>query len=177
MKRSRSSTPEETGVLPVEKRRCPQTDLLTALTKVLSEIRSTPSTGEISAEVMETFKILMLQIEELSSDEEGKMVKDETERCLETWLEDLVAQCEADGELLDDFDDEDGLMLALALDETNQQGDTVDDDDVYSEHYLLSPNHHLHLHIQEDEDEDDDEEIIVVDDDDTLDTHHIQVMA
>lgn len=191
MKRARSTSPEED--LPTEKRRCPQTDLLTALTQVLSEIRSTPSTGEISAEVMETFKILMLQIEELSSDEtnvEGKLVKDETERCLETWLEDLVAQCEADGELLDCFDElseDDELVLALALEgdgEDEAKEDQHDEEDAFSDSYqhLLSPNHHhlrLRLHKQDngDDDDDDDEEIIVVDDEDTLEAQHIQVMA
>lgn len=181
-------SPEED--LPTEKRRCPQTDLLTSLTQVLSEIRSTPSTGEISAEVMETFKILMLQIEELSSDEtnvEGKLVKDETERCLESWLEDLVAQCEADGELLDCFDDlseDDELVLALALDDDGTKENQDDEEDGFSDSYqhILSPSHHhlrLRLHKQDsgDDDDDDDEEIIVVDDEDTLDAQHIQVMA
>lgn len=165
----------------MEKRRCPQTDLLTSLTQVLAEIRSTPSTGEISAEVMETFKVLMLQIEELSSDEtnaEGKLIKDETEQCLESWLEDLVAQCEADGEL--DFDDfgelsEDGeLVLALALQQ--DQDDDHSDDDGDDQHGSASAHHLLSL----DDEVDDDEEIIIVDDDDddaTLDAQQIQIMA
>ncbi|KAI8098973.1 uncharacterized protein BX664DRAFT_256348, partial [Halteromyces radiatus] len=159
MKRSYSN---EEAHSSEKRQRCPQTDLLTALTEVLSEIRSTPSTGEISAELMETFKVLMLQIEELSSDEtnlEGKLVKDETERCLESWLDDLVAQCEADGELIFEIDDTEQLdehdELALALDEEQEEKQQQ----------------------QEDDDDDDDEEIIVVDDDDTLDTHQIQVMA
>ncbi|ORZ14018.1 hypothetical protein BCR42DRAFT_417869 [Absidia repens] len=190
MKRSGSNIDDEA---PMEKRQCPETDLLTSLTQVLSEIRSTPSTGEISAEVMETFKVLMLQIEELSSDEtnvEGKLIKDETEQCLESWLEDLVAQCEADGELdfYDDDDDafgelsdDDDLVLALAL----QQGQDDEDDNGSSQNGSTSDQqrHHGLLSFDDEEvDDDDDEEIIIVDDEDddvegTLDTQQIQIMA
>ncbi|KAI9255715.1 hypothetical protein BDA99DRAFT_418669, partial [Phascolomyces articulosus] len=110
-------------------------DLLTELTHVLSEIKSTPSSGEISAELLETFKLLMLQIERLSSDEtnqEAIQMKHESEKCLEGWFDDLLARCEADGELDletleeqlaaagDDEDEDDmdaALSLALALDE------------------------------------------------------------
>ncbi|KAI9497502.1 hypothetical protein BDB00DRAFT_868536 [Zychaea mexicana] len=114
-------------------------DLLTELTQVLAEIKSTPSSGEISAELLETFKLLMLQIERLSADEtntEAVQMKHESERCLESWFDDLLARCEADGELdletLEeqlatagyDDDDDDGeddmeaaLSLALALEE------------------------------------------------------------
>ncbi|ORZ05428.1 hypothetical protein BCR42DRAFT_428281 [Absidia repens] len=211
MKRHRSSpeSPEE-ALVSSEKRWCPDTDLLTSLTRVLSEIKSTPSTGEISAEVMETFKVLMLQIDELSSDttnEEGQLVKDESERCLMSWLEDLVAQCEADGELDDIFfdsqeddeeDDDDALVLALTLeqdpydddtDEENVDDDDDDDDDDSDNHTHALLHHHRFLvadkeDVQGDDDDEDDEEIIIVDDDDEdgyddpLDTQqHVQVMA
>ncbi|KAG0162769.1 hypothetical protein DFQ28_000883 [Apophysomyces sp. BC1034] len=112
------------------KRACTGTsDLLTELTQVLAEIKSTPSTGEISAELLGTLRLLMLQIERLSADEsntEARHMKDESERFLGSWFDDLVARCEADGELdldaldlqLDDSDDEyddDALAIALAL--------------------------------------------------------------
>ncbi|CAO3589763.1 unnamed protein product [Absidia cylindrospora] len=194
MKRSGSNIDDDA---PMEKRQCPETDILTTLTQVLSEIRSTPSTGEISAEVMETFKVLMLQIEELSSDEtnvEGKLIKDETEQCLELWLEDLVAQCEADGELDfygdDDDDDDDGfgelsddddLVLALAL----QQDQDDEDDNDSSQNDSTSDQHQHHhrlLALDDEVVEDDEEEIIIVDDEDddvegNLDTQQIQIMA
>ncbi|ORX63160.1 hypothetical protein DM01DRAFT_1276684, partial [Hesseltinella vesiculosa] len=95
MKRRSSSVDQEES----RKRPCVQTELLTSLTNILSEIRSIPSHGELSPELLETFKLVMLQIDELSSDEsnaEGRLVKDESERCLESWLEDLLAQCEED---------------------------------------------------------------------------------
>ncbi|KAI8374411.1 uncharacterized protein BYT42DRAFT_485443, partial [Radiomyces spectabilis] len=104
------------------------THLLTQLTDVLAEIRSTPSTGEISAELLGSLKLLMLQIEHLSADEnnvEAKQMKDESDRCLETWFDELVARCEADGEL--DIDAlEHALALALALkDEEEELNDAV----------------------------------------------------
>lgn len=115
-------------------------DLLSELTDVLAEIRSTPSSGEISAELLENFKLLMLQIERLSADEsntEAVQMKHESDRCLETWFDDLLAQCEADGELdlntledelaaagdVESDDEEDieaALSLALALEEEEQ---------------------------------------------------------
>ncbi|KAF7731205.1 hypothetical protein EC973_000620 [Apophysomyces ossiformis] len=130
-RRKRSLSLEECEPSPT-KRSCTETnDLLTELTQVLAEIKSTPSTGEISAELLGTLRLLMLQIERLSSDEnntEARHMKDESERCLGTWFDDLVARCEADGELdlealdfqLDqsdeDYDDDDDeLAIALAL--------------------------------------------------------------
>lgn len=116
-------------------------DLLSELTDVLAEIRSTPSSGEISAELLENFKLLMLQIERLSADEsntEAVQMKHESDRCLETWFDDLLAQCEADGELdlntledelaaagdVESDDEEDieaALSLALALEEEEEE--------------------------------------------------------
>ncbi|KAI8072646.1 hypothetical protein BC940DRAFT_291268 [Gongronella butleri] len=147
------------------KRPCAQTELLSSLTNILSEIRSIPAHGELSPELLETFKVVMLQIDELSADEtdpEARLVKDESERCLETWLEDLVAQCEADGELFDD-DDDDVDALDLTDDELVLVG--------------LDPNDHVdeivHHVSHLTDDDDDDEEINILDDDDP---HQIQLM-
>lgn len=126
-------------------------DLLAELTDVLAEIRSTPSSGEISAELLENFKLLMLQIERLSADEsntEAVQMKHESDRCLETWFDDLLAQCEADGELdLNTLEDE----LAAAGD-----GDSDDDDDIEAALSLAlaleeeeEDHHHHHHHHQE----------------------------
>ena len=126
-------------------------DLLTDLTQVLAEIKSTPSSGEISAELLETLKLLMLQIERLSADEtneEAVQMKHESEKCLEGWFDDLLARCEADGELDletleeelaaagDDDDDDDmdaALSLALALAEEEE----VEEDQQQHENLLL----------------------------------------
>jgi hypothetical protein len=101
--------------------------LLTELTDILAEIKSTPSSGEISAELLTSLRLLMIQIESLSADEsntEAKYMKDESDKCLDLWFQDLVAQCEADGEELeikefnvdsDAEDEEEDLALALAL--------------------------------------------------------------
>ncbi|KAI9361043.1 hypothetical protein BD770DRAFT_384020 [Pilaira anomala] len=139
-KRTRSSTTEQEDTS--SKRVCTSgnNSLLSELSQVLNTIKSTPSSGEISAEVMETFKILLLEIDQLSADDsnmEAKQMKQESELCLESWFDDLLARCEADGELnLEDLesicDGEDGDSIAFAM-------------------------------AQEDEDEDD-EEIIIVDD-------------
>ncbi|KAI9489872.1 hypothetical protein BDB00DRAFT_961670 [Zychaea mexicana] len=110
-------------------RRCDQNGLLSELTGVLDEIRSTPACGEIPAESLETLKTLMLQIEHLSSDVsnlEARNMKNESERQLESWFDDLLEQCEADGGLDLDHalaegedgasdDEEEALALALAL--------------------------------------------------------------
>ncbi|KAI7859786.1 hypothetical protein BDC45DRAFT_563830 [Circinella umbellata] len=118
-------------------------DLLTELTQVLAEIKSTPSSGEISADLLETLKLLMLQIERLSADEtneEAVQMKHESEKCLEGWFDDLLARCEADGELDletleeelaaagDDDDDMDAaLSLALALAEEEEEEEEEED--------------------------------------------------
>lgn len=140
-KRNRSSICEQEDSTP--KRVCVEDNnsLLSELSQVLNTIKSTPSSGEISAEVMETFKILLLEIDQLSADDsniEAKQMKQESELCLESWFDDLLARCEADGELnLEDLesicDSEDGDSIAFAM-------------------------------AQEDEEEDEDEEIIIVDD-------------
>ncbi|CAO3645351.1 unnamed protein product [Cunninghamella blakesleeana] len=157
---------------------------------------------------METFKILLLQIEELSLDQsntEAKLVKDESERCLESWLEDLLAQCEADGELFSDLElsENDELALALVLDSEDEEVGSQDEDeeeeeeeeqdfenDEVVEHYtnggrvikenvqtngIIILDHNDHVNLTDDED--DDEEIIIVDDDDLLDTQQIQIMT
>jgi hypothetical protein len=124
------------------KRACVETDnnnnasLLSELSRVLNTIKSTPSSGEISAEVMETFKILLLEIDHLSADEsnvEAKQMKQESELCLESWFDDLLARCEADGELnledlesLCDSDEEDGDSIAFAM----AQEDDEDDEEI-----------------------------------------------
>ncbi|KAI8137693.1 hypothetical protein BJV82DRAFT_486761, partial [Fennellomyces sp. T-0311] len=100
--------------------------LLSELTHVLDEIRSTPACGEIPAESLETLKTLMLQIEHLSSDvsnTEARRMKHESELQLESWFDDLLEQCEADGGLDLEYlmdggnsdDEEEALALALAL--------------------------------------------------------------
>jgi predicted restriction endonuclease len=104
-------------------------NLLSDLSNVLNTIKSTPPSGEISAEVMETFKILLLEIEKRSSDEnnlEAKQMKDQSDRCLETWFDELLALC--DGELdLDEFElteeEEDSIALALELQEEQDEED------------------------------------------------------
>ncbi|CAO3623209.1 unnamed protein product [Cunninghamella echinulata] len=155
---------------------------------------------------METFKVLLLQIEKLSSDEsntEAKLVKDESERCLESWLEDLLAQCEAEGEFFSDLElsENDELALALVLesddddegqeeDGQDDDNDDDDDDDEESEEEEVDDNQvgrgttNTILILDRNEkntmidDDDDDEEIIIVDDDDDLlDAQHIQIMT
>lgn len=141
-KRSRNSSTEP--LEPAQKRVCDQnnsTGLLSELSQVLNTIKSTPSSGEISAEVMETFKILLLEIDQLSADEsnvEAKQMKQESEVCLENWFDDLLARCEADGELnledlesLCDSEDEDGDSIAYAMaqeDEDDEEIIIVDDE-------------------------------------------------
>ncbi|KAL0077974.1 hypothetical protein J3Q64DRAFT_1767136 [Phycomyces blakesleeanus] len=135
--------PEEAITNP-EKRACLEepADLVVELTSVLAEIKSTPSSGQISAELLETLKGLMLQIEHLSADKsntKAREMKDESDRCLESWFDDLLAQCEADGELDwnelelelsedDDDDVEDTLALALALQEDHDNDNDNDDE-------------------------------------------------
>ncbi|ORY96427.1 hypothetical protein BCR43DRAFT_276055 [Syncephalastrum racemosum] len=130
--------------------------LLSELTSVLAEIRSTPSTGEISAELLETFKLVMLQIERLSSDEtneEARQMRHESDLCLESWFDDLLAQCQADG----------GLDLeALEAELVGLEDEEEDDDDVEA----LS----LALALQKEEEDEhnhdeEDEEVVIVDDD------------
>ncbi|CAO3582132.1 unnamed protein product [Absidia cylindrospora] len=77
-------------------------DLLARLTDILTEIKTTPSTGEISADLLGQLRHLMLRIEDLAADDnntEARQLKDESDKYLELWFEDLVAQCEADGEI------------------------------------------------------------------------------
>ncbi|KAI8373754.1 hypothetical protein BD560DRAFT_394264 [Blakeslea trispora] len=98
-KRSRSPSVEKDQ--DQTKRARQDESLLSELSHVLNTIKSTPSSGEISAEVMETFKILLLEIDRLSDSAESRRVKQESELCLESWFDELLAQCEADGELFD----------------------------------------------------------------------------
>lgn len=131
--------------------------LLTELTDVLAEIKSTPSSGEISAVVLETFKHLMLRIEHLSADgsnAEAAQVKHESERCLESWFDELLARCEADGELdLDTLEEE----LAAA--------DSDDDEDIEAAMALALALQNNHDVQQQDDDDDEEDQVVVVDDD------------
>ncbi|KAI9487208.1 MAG: hypothetical protein EXX96DRAFT_552262 [Benjaminiella poitrasii] len=136
-KRNRSSSidkEQDTSLVKRNRVENEKDDLLSELSQVLNTIKSTPSSGEISAEVMETFKILMLEIDQLSSDEsnaEAKRMKQESELCLESWFDELLARCEADGELnLEDLenlctseDEDDAIAFALS------QEDDEDDED------------------------------------------------
>ncbi|KAI8641723.1 hypothetical protein BD408DRAFT_329129, partial [Parasitella parasitica] len=104
-------------------------NLLAELSHILSEIKATPSSGQISADLLNSLRLLMVQIESLATDEtniEAKTLKDESDACLEEWFQELVGQCEADGEELtlepedfdtvsDNGDEEDNIALALAL--------------------------------------------------------------
>lgn len=113
-------------------------DLLTRLNSILMEIKTTPSTGEISADLLGQLRYLMLRIEELAADEsntEARQLKDESDKYLEQWFEDLVAQCDAEGELEwdptfgageEDSDDEESIALAMAL---QDEEDAVQKDD------------------------------------------------
>ncbi|KAI8879597.1 hypothetical protein K501DRAFT_287272 [Backusella circina FSU 941] len=129
---SSSVTERNTKKLRTEKS---SANLLAELSNVLNTIKSTPPSGEISAELMETFTILLLEIEKLSSDEsnlEAKQIKHESDLCLESWFDELLAQCEADGELeLDDFElteEEDSIAIALGLeeDEEDEEDEEID---------------------------------------------------
>lgn len=144
-KRARSSSFSSEDQLP--KRSCVEntnnTNLLSELSEVLNTIKSTPSSGEISAEVMETFKILMLEIDKLSADEsnaEARRMKQESELCLESWFDDLLARCEAEGELnLEDIeslcqsDDEGDFAFALV----KQDAEDAEEEEVEAEEELI----------------------------------------
>ncbi|KAI7867261.1 hypothetical protein BDF14DRAFT_1743150 [Spinellus fusiger] len=146
-KRSRSPSPSPTA----NKRQALASadDLLTDLTNVLAEIKTTPSTGEISAELLGTFRGVMLQIEHLSADKtntRARQMKDESERYLEMWFDELLAKCEAEGELdlsaleleLGDSDDEeDTLALALAL--QDEEAECQEDKDTNSVENTSNP--------------------------------------
>ncbi|KAI8376552.1 uncharacterized protein BYT42DRAFT_575031 [Radiomyces spectabilis] len=152
-KRNRSPVPESAHTIRDYKRARPQ-EVLTSLTTILEDIKSTPSSAEISSDKLETLKHLLLHIEHLASDEtnmEAKQMRDESDRCLENWFGDLLEQCEADGftewdlAYEDDEDDIDLLALALAWEDSQQDAQGED---------------------HQDDEEDEDEEIIIVDDDD-----------
>ncbi|ORX56335.1 hypothetical protein DM01DRAFT_1334807 [Hesseltinella vesiculosa] len=102
-------------------------DLLRQLTEILTEIQTTPSSGEISADLLGQLRFLMLQIEQLAADEnntEARQLKEESDAYLSLWFDDLVAQCEADGDVdwMASGDDDDGSYLSMEL-------DSEDDDD------------------------------------------------
>ncbi|KAI8099351.1 uncharacterized protein BX664DRAFT_321059 [Halteromyces radiatus] len=111
-------------------------DLLARLTEILNEIKTTPSTGEIPADLLGQLRRLMLRIEALAADDnntEARQLKDESDTYLALWLDDLVAQCEADDqeeEEDDDDDDEETIALALAL---QDEEEAVNDDDEQGE--------------------------------------------
>ncbi|CAO3674932.1 unnamed protein product [Rhizopus microsporus] len=110
-----------------EKRPCTdQNNLLTELTHVLNQINSTPSSR------LNNYQLITIK--------KQKLVKYESDRCLESWFDDLLERC---GDELD-WDD---LALALALEEEEEE-------DIVKV-------------VQEEEEEDEDEEIIIVDDEDT----------
>ncbi|KAI8357818.1 hypothetical protein BD560DRAFT_406253 [Blakeslea trispora] len=100
------------------------------LTHILEQIRSTPSTGEISADLLNSFRVLMLQIESMSLDRsntEAKDMRDQTDRYLDAWFQELIVECFSENE--DDLisqevnltchqtndDEDDDIALALAL--------------------------------------------------------------
>ncbi|OBZ88564.1 hypothetical protein A0J61_03381 [Choanephora cucurbitarum] len=127
-KRSRSPSVERDQDLT--KRARHDESLLSELSQVLNTIKSTPSSGEISAEVMETFKILLLEIDRLSADSaEARRVKQESELCLESWFDDLLAQCEADGELDFDLASDEESAIAFAIQEQKHENEEEDEED------------------------------------------------
>ena len=147
--RKRSLSIEETDMEQAKRLRSDDNNnnntLLTELTDILAEIKSTPSSGEISAELLNSLRLLMIQIENLSADEsniEAKHMKDESDKCLDLWFQDLVAQCEADGEELeldrefnvdsDNEDEEEDLALALALQDEEDYCQEVEKEEVCS---------------------------------------------
>ncbi|KAI8086909.1 uncharacterized protein B0P05DRAFT_532907 [Gilbertella persicaria] len=132
-KRSRSPSIESDTLKRVRVDNNNNESLLAELSQVLNTIKSTPSSGEISAEVMETFKILLLEIDHLSADNaEARRVKQESELCLESWFDDLLAQCEADGELnLEDFcqsDEEEAIAFAISQEQQQDEGDDEEEE-------------------------------------------------
>jgi hypothetical protein len=137
--RKRSLSPDAETRDDEKKKMCTENDkLLNQLTDILDQIKSTPSTGEISAELLSSLRVLLLQIESLSADEtneEAKNMRDETDRYLDVWLQELVQQCEADGEW--DFN---------SLSESNAADDESDDDDDEQESLALA------LALQDEED-------------------------
>ncbi|CAO3611864.1 unnamed protein product [Mucor hiemalis] len=143
--RKRSLSIEESTVEIDQVKRPRNNTLLTELNDILAEIKSTPSSGEISAELLNSLRLLMIQIEDLSADEsntEAKYMKDESDKCLNLWFQDLVAQCEADGEGLEieqefnvdseNEDEEEDLALALALQDEEDYCQEVEKEEVCS---------------------------------------------
>ncbi|KAI8887129.1 hypothetical protein K501DRAFT_283426 [Backusella circina FSU 941] len=139
--RKRSLSPDAENRDDKKKKMCTENDkLFNQLTAILDQIKSTPSTGEISAELLSSLRVLLLQIESLSADEtneEAKNMRSETDRYLDVWLQELVQQCEADGEW--DFS---------AHSESNAADDESDDDDDDDEQESLA----LALALQDEED-------------------------
>lgn len=121
----------------IDKKENDATTLLSDLSQVLNTIKSTPNQGEISAEVMETFRILLQEIDQLPADEsnvEAQQLKLESELCLESWFDDLLTRLEEAGELnLEDLeslcansdDEDDGNSIAFAM----AQGDEEDEEE------------------------------------------------
>ncbi|KAG2210108.1 hypothetical protein INT46_010313 [Mucor plumbeus] len=163
-KRSRSLSSEDVKDT-IELSKCARKEasnndnLLTELTQVLDTIRSIPSSGEISAEVMETFKVLMLEIDGLPADEsnaDAKRVKYESEQCLESWFDDLLAKCQAEGVLnLEDIEgfcesdnEEDLIRIAMTRKDEDEDKEKeaeeedeliiVDDDEIASSSQVVA---------------------------------------
>lgn len=145
-KKKRELSPLPSSLAASNKKPRRSQDLLDELTDVLAEIKSTPSSGEIPAELLENFKLLMIQIERMSSDQsdaEAVQMRHESERCLESWFDELLARCEADGALdldtleqelaaasdSDEDDIEAALSLALALDDDHPEGQEEDEEE------------------------------------------------
>lgn len=138
-KRSLSRDNDDTDQHVESKRTRTDNNLLSDLTDILSQIKSTPSSGEISAELLSSLRLLMLEIESLSADEsntEARLMKDESDKCLDLWFQDLIAQCEADGEdVLEDMDsdnEEEDLALALALQDEEDYCKEIEKEEVCS---------------------------------------------
>lgn len=147
LKRSLSSIEESTTIETDQVKRPRNNTLLTELNDILAQIKSTPSSGEISAELLNSLRLLMIQIEDLSADEsntEAKDMKDESDKCLDLWFQELVAQCEAEGEELEfgfqqefnadseNEDEEEDLALALALQDEEDYCQEVEKEEVCS---------------------------------------------
>lgn len=143
-----ATTTTSTTIIETDQVKRPRNNtLLTELNDILAQIKSTPSSGEISAELLNSLRLLMIQIEDLSADEsntEAKDMKDESDKCLDLWFQELVAQCEADGEELEfeleqefnadseNEDEEEDLALALALQDEEDYCQEVEKEEVCS---------------------------------------------
>jgi hypothetical protein len=133
-KRNRSPHQEEEETS--SKRVCTQPNLLSDLSQVLHTIQSTPSSGEISAEILETFKVLLLEIDQLPpDDDEATRLKQESELTLESWFEELLEKCEGELDLDELFasDEEQEDSVAFTMVEEVEEEEIIIIDDEGSE--------------------------------------------